>query len=399
MSTAAPRCHGEPVRPGRSPRSIAAGSAAVLDHGEPSPTSRWRRSRSHRRSAARHRRTVGRRAREPALAARSTAPSPNPIRRPSRNTKAIVVVQDGRVIAERYADGVGIDTPLLGWSATKSVTYALIGILVRQGRLARRAGADRGLADPGRSASRDHRRSICCATPRAWLGNSLQRRSASAFDPVNRMKFMETDMAAFAGSAARDRAGQRPGTTRRQHLLLSQLIRQPSAAAVRVLRFARHELFDKLGMRHVTLEFDAAGTPIGSSHMLASARDWARFGLLYLERRRGRRRAPSAARLGRLLGRGDAGQRALRLWRGLLDQSRRRRRTTLPHRSTACRRDAFFARGVDRAICHRHSLAASGRRPLRPYRRTGRSSADGVFQLVSDVIAATSGKAQLAGGN
>lgn len=45
--------------------------------------------------------------------------------------------------------------------------------------------------------------------------------------------------------------------------------------------FARRELFDKLGMRHVTLEFDAAGAPIGSSHMPASARDWARFGLLY----------------------------------------------------------------------------------------------------------------------
>ncbi|MBV8410140.1 MAG: serine hydrolase, partial [Alphaproteobacteria bacterium] len=51
---------------------------------------------------------------------------------PYRNTKAVVVVRDGRVIAERYAPGYGIDTQLVGWSMTKSITNALIGILVRQ---------------------------------------------------------------------------------------------------------------------------------------------------------------------------------------------------------------------------------------------------------------------------
>src|SRR6185503_7529552 len=66
-------------------------------------------------------------------------------------------------------------------------------------------------------------------------------------------------------------------------LLLSRVIRdQAGGTAAATLAFARRELLDPLGMRHVTLEFDATGTPIGSSHMLASARDWARFGLLYL---------------------------------------------------------------------------------------------------------------------
>jgi hypothetical protein len=55
---------------------------------------------------------------------------------PVRRTKAIVIVHDGRVIAERYAPGIGIDTPLPGFSTTKSIVNALIGILVRQGRLA-----------------------------------------------------------------------------------------------------------------------------------------------------------------------------------------------------------------------------------------------------------------------
>ena len=48
------------------------------------------------------------------------------------------------------------------------------------------------------------------------------------------------------------------------------------------MAFAWRELFNPLGMRNVTLEFDGAGTLQGSTYMLASARDWARFGLLYL---------------------------------------------------------------------------------------------------------------------
>ena len=116
------------------------------------------------------------------------------------------------------------------------------------------------------------------------IGDSLTASAATAFDPSAYMVFGVRDMAAFAEKAPLQAA---PGTrwtyTNGNTILLSRIIRDSTGGdAASVLAFARRELFDKLGMRHVTLEFDATGTPIGSSHMLASARDWARFGLLYL---------------------------------------------------------------------------------------------------------------------
>jgi CubicO group peptidase (beta-lactamase class C family) len=204
---------------------------------------------------------------------------------PHRNTKAVVVVHNGRVIAERYAPGYAIDTQVIGWSATKSVTNALIGILVRQGRLSVEGPAPIAAwadpKDPRHAISIDN---LLRMNSGLDIGDSLTARASTAFDPSAYMVFGVRDMAAFAEQAPLKAA---PGTewnyTNGNTLLLSKIIRDRTGGdAASVLAFVRRELFDKLGMRHVTLEFDAAGTPIGSSHMLASARDWARFGLLYL---------------------------------------------------------------------------------------------------------------------
>ena len=236
---------------------------------------------------ARHRRPVCRRADPPALKQaldRTFAENASP---PYRNTKAVVVVRDGRVIAERYAPGYGIDTQVMGWSATKSVTNALIGILVRQGRLSLEGPAPIAAwanpKDPRHAISIDNMLRMNSGLD---IGNSLTARASTAFDPSAYMVFGVRDMAAFAEKAPLKAA---PGAstswnyTNGNTLLLSKIIRDNAGGdAASTLAFARRELFDKLGMRHVTLEFDAVGTPIGSSHMLASARDWVRFGLLYL---------------------------------------------------------------------------------------------------------------------
>jgi CubicO group peptidase (beta-lactamase class C family) len=205
---------------------------------------------------------------------------------PYRNTKAVVVVHDGRIIAERYAAGYGIDTQVIGWSATKSVTNALLGILVRQGKISMTGPAPIAAwsdpKDPRHVITIDN---LLRMNSGLDIGQSLTASAATMFDPSARMVFGERDMAAFAGRVPLKFApGGDWNYTNGNTLLLSRLIRDNAGGtAASTLEFVRRELFDKLGMHHATLEFDSTGTPIGSSHMLASPRDWARFGLLYLD--------------------------------------------------------------------------------------------------------------------
>lgn len=201
------------------------------------------------------------------------------VRPPFRQTKAVVIVHDGRVIAERYAPGYGVDTPLIGYSATKSVISALIGVLVREGRLA----VDKPAPVAAWSNPADPRHAIT-------IDNLLRMESGldfaetnSGFDAPSQMLYLERDMARFAQSARlKSSPGEEWVYSSANTLILSRIIRD-TVGPNNVLRFAQQELFDPLGMRDVTLEFDATGTPVGSTYMLAPARAWARFGMLYLD--------------------------------------------------------------------------------------------------------------------
>jgi CubicO group peptidase (beta-lactamase class C family) len=97
------------------------------------------------------------------------------------------------------------------------------------------------------------------------------------------MIYLAPDMAGFAADLPLAAA---PGTQWQYNsgsaMILSRIVRgQVGGSEADVMRFLRHELFAPLGMRSATIEFDATGTPMGSAGVLASARDWARFGLLY----------------------------------------------------------------------------------------------------------------------
>jgi CubicO group peptidase (beta-lactamase class C family) len=215
---------------------------------------------------------------DPALKAALDHAFEEPAEPPFRRTKAVVVVHDGRVIAERYAPGVGTDTPLLGFSMTKSVVNALIGILTQQGLVSPSMPAPiaewRGADDPRREIEVEH-------LMRMTSGLALDETN-SGFDPSSRMS-LEDDMAGYAVRAKMIAPiGTRWYYSSPTTQLLARIIRDAASGPEQTLAFAWRELFHPLGMRNVTLEFDGVGTLQGGTWMLASARDWAKFGLLYL---------------------------------------------------------------------------------------------------------------------
>jgi CubicO group peptidase (beta-lactamase class C family) len=216
---------------------------------------------------------------DPALKAALDHAFEEPDEPPFRKTKAVVVVHDGKVIAERYADGIGVDTPLLGFSMTKSVVNALIGIMTQQGLTSPSLLAPipewHGAIDPRREIEVEH-------LLRMTTGLALDETN-SGFDPSSQMVYLHDDMAGFAVKAA---AVAPPGAqwhySSATTQILARAIRDAVGGPEQTLTFAWRELFNPLGMRSVTLEFDGSGTLQASTYMLASARDWARFGLLYL---------------------------------------------------------------------------------------------------------------------
>jgi len=216
---------------------------------------------------------------DPALKAALNHAFDEPDAPPFRRTKAVVVVHEGKVIAERYAEGIGVDTPLPGFSMTKSVVNALVGILTQQGLVTPSMPAPipewRSANDPRREIEVGH-------LLRMTTGLALDE-SNSGFDPSSQMVYLHDDMAGFAVRAALVAPpGKRWAYSSPTTQLLARIIRDAVGGPEQSLAFAWRELFNPLGMRDVTLEFDGAGTLQGSTSMLASARDWARFGLLYL---------------------------------------------------------------------------------------------------------------------
>jgi CubicO group peptidase (beta-lactamase class C family) len=197
-----------------------------------------------------------------------------------RRTRAVVIMQNGKVIAERYAPGFTADMPLPGWSTAKSIMNAFIGILVGQGKLDLNAPAPvpewQGENDPRREITLDQ-------LMRMQSGLEFSESAGRPLGDVTRMLMLEPDAAAYAANKPLIATpgtywAYASGTTN----ILSRIIRK-RLGDEEYREFPRQVLFVPLGMNSAVLETDASGTFIGSSFLYATARDWAKFGQLYLQ--------------------------------------------------------------------------------------------------------------------
>ena len=196
-----------------------------------------------------------------------------------RGTRAVVILHRGELVAEDYAPGFDADTPLPGWSMAKSVVHALTGILLAEDTVA----LDDGV--PGWSETDDHRSDIT-------LRHLLQMTPGLTFDedytsplgdPI-RMLFGEPSAPGFVrGKPMAHPPGDGWDYTSGTTNLLVWVLREAVDDDTRWATLPRDALFKPLGMRSAVMETDAEGNFVGSSFMYATARDWARFGLLYLQ--------------------------------------------------------------------------------------------------------------------
>ena len=197
-----------------------------------------------------------------------------------RHTRAVAVLEGDRVLYERYTGDIGADTPLIGWSMTKSAMNALVGILVREGKLSIESPAPvpewRAPGDPRAAITVDH-------LLRMSSGLRFDEDMLNPAGQLMQMLFAAPDTAALPLSQPLAHA---PGTQWQYSSgtsnIIARVIRTVIGDDEAYHRFARAALFEPLGMRHSLIETDRAGNLVGASNMYASTHDWARLGLLYL---------------------------------------------------------------------------------------------------------------------
>jgi CubicO group peptidase (beta-lactamase class C family) len=189
--------------------------------------------------------------------------------------RAIVVVDHGSIVGERYAPGFNASTPLLGWSMTKTVMAGVIGLLVKDGKLS----LDQAGLWPG---AIDGRERIRVADLLAMSSGLKWNEAYGAVSDVTSMLYLQPDMATFARSQPLAHPiGESWLYSSGTAVILSRIAQESVGGDI--TEYVRTRLFDPLGITSATIESDEHGTPVGSSYMYATARDWARYGQFLLQ--------------------------------------------------------------------------------------------------------------------
>ena len=200
-------------------------------------------------------------------------------------TLAVVVQHRGQVVAEAYADGVSTDTTLISWSMAKSITHALVGMAQMDGLLDVRAptGIAQWQNDDRRLITLQHLLEMRSGL--AWIEDYVEGNESDVIDMLfgsgkddHAAHAMNQPLASTPGSEWYYSSG----TTNIIARLLGNALGDTFGSSDKIRAFMQKRLFDAIGMSSATAQFDAAGTFVGSSYVYSTARDFAKFGELYL---------------------------------------------------------------------------------------------------------------------
>jgi hypothetical protein len=198
---------------------------------------------------------------------------------PSKKTLAVAVVYDESLVAEKYQEGYDLNTKFHGWSMTKSITGALIGTLVDDGRMdiSSPTGIPEWSDDRRKNITVEH--ILHMSSGLDWVENYFTISDATV------MLMRSSDMFSYVVSCD---AAHGPGTVWNYSSgdanLLSGLVRMTLNDDQAYHRYPYTRLMHRIGMLNTVIETDASGLFVASSYSYGSARDWARFGLLFLNK-------------------------------------------------------------------------------------------------------------------
>ena len=200
-------------------------------------------------------------------------------------TLAVVVQHRGEIVAEAYADGVTVESTLVSWSMAKSITHALVGMAQMDGLLDIQAPT--GIAlwrdDDRRLITLQHLLEMRSGL--AWIEDYVEGNKSDVIEMLfgggkedHAKHAMTQPLACMPGSEWYYSSG----TTNIVARLLGDALGDKNGSKDKTQAFIQKRLFDSIGMKSAIAQFDAAGTFVGSSYVYATARDFARFGELYL---------------------------------------------------------------------------------------------------------------------